>query len=157
MKSRIPFAVAAIFAAGSVHLALAQDQNAPYDPATDAPTVPFAPAWIPKTDPAQTQTFEGGRNLTPGAAPTYVAEPAASVSSDAGEDGQIAASIAMDINADASMKGAKITVQPDASDHKIYLSGNAMSRQQVQRAYEIATAHAGGVSMVVNAIQDVQT
>ena len=142
MKSRIPYLVAALVAAAAIPHTLAQ---APADePLADAPTVPYVPAWIPKTqasaDPSQ-----------------FVAEPAASVSSSAGLEGELAVSIAESINADAAMKGAKITVQPDASDHKIYLTGVALNRQQLLRAAEIAANHAGGGSMVVNAIVDAQT
>jgi len=153
MKSRIPYLVAALLAAGAVQHTLAQ---APADdPTADAPTVPYVPAWIPKGGTVPAEQREGGRNLAPGDPLTYVQEPAATASRTTGLDGELAASIATEISADAAMKNAKITVQP-IEDNKILLTGSAQSPQQVQRAGEIATAHAGE-GLVVNTILDIRT
>jgi len=66
-----------------------------------------------------------------------VDEPVASVSrSDA-----IADAIAQELNADASLKHSKITVQPDESG--VFLSGSTVTDAQARRAIQIATAHAG--------------
>ncbi len=153
MKTRIPYLVAGLLAAGAVQHTLAQ---APADdPTAEAPTVPYVPAWIPKGGTVPAEQREGGRNLDPGAPLTYVAEPAATASRTTGLDGELAASIAGEITADPAMKNAKITVQP-IEDNKILLTGSAQDPQQVQRAGEIAKAHAGE-GLVVNAILDIET
>ncbi len=154
MKTRISFAIAALLAAGAMQHVAAQATSD--DPTADAPTVPYVPAWIPKQQSVPAEMREGGRNLAPGAPLTYVPEPAASVSSDQGLEGQLAVSIADEINADPAMKNAKITVQP-IEDGKMLLTGSAQDRSQVERAGQIAEAHNGGVGTVVNAILDIQT
>jgi hypothetical protein len=68
---------------------------------------------------------------------TYVQEPVASTSR---HDGAAADAIAQELNADASLKGAKITVQP--TEEGIVLTGVASTYAQVKRAGEIARAHA---------------
>jgi hypothetical protein len=153
MKSRIPYLVAAVLAAGAVHHTFAQ---APADdPTAEAPTVPYVPPWIPKGGAVPAEQREGGRNLAPGAPLTYVPEPAATPSRTTGLDGELAASIAAEITADPAMKNAKITVQP-IEDNKILLTGSAQDPQQVRRAGEIAKAHAGE-GLVVNAVLDIKT
>lgn len=153
MKLRTPYLIAALATAGAVQLTFAQ---APADdPTAEAPTVPYVPAWIPKGGTVPAEQREGGRNFDPGQALTYVQEPAATASRTTGLDGELAASIATEITADPAMKNAKITVQP-IEDNKILLTGSAQSPQQVQRAGEIAKAHAGE-GLVVNTILDIQT
>ena len=164
MKS-IPYLVAALLAAGATPQVLAQSQDqqpqgqqsqaSADDPSTEAPTVPYVPPWIPKDQAVPASHREGGRNLTPGEPLTYVPEPAASASKTTGMDGELAAGIAQEISADPAMKDAKITVQP-IEDNKILLTGNAQTREQVERAAEIATNHAGK-GLVVNAILDIKT
>ena len=58
------------------------------------------------------------------------------------------------LNADASLKDSKITVQPDGDN--VLLTGVAQTREQAQRATEIATAAAGG-GVVVNVIRSGKT
>ena len=58
------------------------------------------------------------------------------------------------LNAEVSLKDSKITVQPDGDN--VLLTGVAQSREQVQRASEIATAAAGG-AVVVNAMRPEKT
>jgi Flp pilus assembly secretin CpaC len=58
------------------------------------------------------------------------------------------------LNAEPSLKDSKITVQPDGDN--VLLTGVAQSREQVQRASEIATATAGG-AMVVNVMRPEKT
>lgn len=82
--------------------------------------------------------------------PTFTAEPAASTSTTAGVDGPIADAIARELNADPSMKGAKITVQP--VEDGIVLTGATSTYAQVVRASEVARAHAGE-GQVANVIQ----
>lgn len=66
-----------------------------------------------------------------------VDEPVASVSrSDA-----IADAIAQELNADASLKHSKITVQPD--EGTVFLSGSTLTDAQARRAVQVATSHAG--------------
>ena len=164
MKS-IPYLVAALLAAGATQQAFAQQpdqqQSQPQgqasadDPSTEAPTVPYVPPWIPKDEAVPATHREGGRNHVPGEPLSYVPEPAATASRTTGMDGELAAGIAQEISADPAMKDAKITVQP-IEDNKILLSGSAQTREQVQRAAEIATNHAGK-GLVVNAILDIKT
>jgi BON domain len=137
MDSRIPYALAALLVAGAALHAPAQETAA--DPADEAPTVPYVPAWIPKAQAAGPEF-------------NFVPEPPASASRTNGLDGELAASIAQSISADPAMKNAKITVLPDDGG-TIVLTGTALNRAQAQRAAEIATAHAGA-GTVVNAIVD---
>lgn len=155
MNTRIPFAIAALLAAGALQHAVAQDPATSDDPTAEAPTVPYVPPWIPKDEAVPAVHREGGRNMAPGDPLTYVPEPAATASRTTGLDGELAAGIAQEISADPAMKDAKITVQP-IEDHKILLTGSAQDRQQVERASEIATNHAGK-GLVVNAILDIKT
>jgi hypothetical protein len=165
MKSRIPDLVVAILAAAAIQQVLAQSQDPPSqatqqqasadDASTEAPTVPYVPPWIPKDAAVPASHREGGRNLTPGEPLAYVAEPAASASKTTGMDGELAAGIAQEISADPAMKDAKITVQP-IEDNKILLTGSAQTREQVERAGEIATNHAGK-GLVVNTVLDIKT
>ena len=67
-----------------------------------------------------------------------VNEPIASVS----RDDPLAGTIAQALNAEAALKNAKITVQPDESG-VILLTGATMSEAQKIRATEIARSHAG--------------
>jgi hypothetical protein len=152
MRSILPTALAVLFAAGALDVAAQAPAD---DPTADAPTVPYVPAWIPKSPGVPAAQREGGRNLAPGPELAYVAEPAASASRTTGLDGELANSIAQAISADPAMKNAKITVQPD-SDGTIVLTGVAVNHAQAQRAVEIATSHAGE-GTVVNVIQDAET
>jgi hypothetical protein len=66
-----------------------------------------------------------------------VEEPVASASrSDA-----VADAIVQELNADASLKHSKITVQPDESG--VFLSGSTLTDAQARRAIQVASAHAG--------------
>lgn len=67
-----------------------------------------------------------------------VSEPVASVS----RDDPVAGTIARALNAEASLKNSKITVQPDEGG-VILLTGATMSEAQKIRATAIARAHAG--------------
>ncbi len=67
-----------------------------------------------------------------------VDEPVASVSrADA-----VADAIAQELNADASMKHSKVTVQPDESGG-ILLTGSTLTDAQARQAIKVATTHAG--------------
>ena len=74
-----------------------------------------------------------------------VDEPIASVS----RSDDVANAVAQALNADASLKAAKITVQPD--DGNILLTGSAMTETQRMQASKIAAAHAGE-GKVINTI-----
>ena len=75
-----------------------------------------------------------------------VDEPAASVS----KSDDRANAIAQAINADATLKHSKITVQPDEND-VILLTGSASTEAQRIQAAKIAVSHAGE-GKVVNTI-----
>lgn len=74
-----------------------------------------------------------------------VDEPIASVS----RQDDVANAVAQALNADASLKHSKITVQPD--DGKILLTGSSLTEMQRMRASQIASQHAGE-GKVVNTI-----
>jgi len=73
--------------------------------------------------------------LTPPAG--LVEEPVASVS----RSDDVANAIAQELNADASLKSSKITVQPDEGG--ILLTGTTLTDTQTRRAIQVATTHAG--------------
>jgi hypothetical protein len=66
-----------------------------------------------------------------------VEEPVASVS----RSDEMANAIAQELNADASMKHSKVTVQPNEGG--ILLTGSTLTDAQTRRALQVATAHAG--------------
>jgi hypothetical protein len=66
-----------------------------------------------------------------------VEEPVASVS----RSDETANAIAQELNADASLKSSKITVQPD--ENGIFLSGTTLTDAQTRRAIQVASTHAG--------------
>lgn len=74
-----------------------------------------------------------------------VDEPIASVS----RQDDVANAVAQALNADASLKHSKITVQPD--DGNILLTGSALTEAQRMQATKIAMQHAGE-GKVVNTI-----
>ncbi len=142
MKSRLSPLVAAL-AASAASLAFAQAApQTTATPSAESPSTPAAtPAWTPSKDPVPSTL-------------TFVQEPVASSSRTAGADGELAKSIIDALTAEDSMKGSKITVQPE--NGSITLTGVVPSRAQVKRAGEIATQFAGE-GKVVNAIQDSQS
>ena len=77
---------------------------------------------------------------------TFVQEPIASAS----KQDDRAKAIVDAMNADASLKDSKITVQP-GDDGSITLTGATMTEAQVKRAGEIAAA-ANGDGKVINTI-----
>lgn len=102
----------------------------------------FAAAQV---DTSHTQTTPG--QIASDALPTtFVQEPIASASKQ--EDR--ADAIVQAMNADASLKGSKITVQP-GDDGSILLTGATMSANQVKHAGDIATQQAGE-GKVINTI-----
>src|ERR1043165_1373291 len=90
--------------------------------------------------------------LASGAATLACAQDAAPIASTTSSGGDAATleAIAQALNADASLKDTKITVQADGDN--ILLTGAAQSKEQVQHAGEIANASANG-AQVVNVIQ----
>lgn len=80
-------------------------------------------------------------------------EPVASAATPSTDDG-LATGIVQALNADASMKNAKITVQPEKG--VVYLTGAALTKEQKQKAAGIAAAQAGEGN-VVNTILDDET
>jgi osmotically-inducible protein OsmY len=79
----------------------------------------------------------------------FADEPVASVSTADGPGGELATTIVKELIADPSLKGTKMTVQPE--NDTITLTGTTATRAQVKRAVEIATALAGE-GKVINAI-----
>ena len=124
MKSNIYPVVAALFAAGTLSMAGANNQ--PAAPNKDARSV--------------TGT------TVPADARTYAAEPIASTVTPAGPNAEIEAAIVQALNADESLKGAKIAVA--AEDDKVLLTGASMTKAQREKATEIAVASAGEAKVV---------
>ena len=81
-------------------------------------------------------------------------ESVASASVSGGPDSDNVNSIVAALNADPSLRGSKITVQPDGG--AITLTGATQTPEQKQRAMEIASQVAGEGN-VVNAILDSRT
>ena len=121
MNLSLARALAAVLAAGALPLAFAQ-ANAP------AQTNPAAQTNAP--------------------AVTYVSEPIASASSANAAQGPVGA-IVQELNADTSLNGSKITVQPD--ENTVILTGVTRTYAQATRASKVAATHAGE-GKVVNAI-----
>lgn len=83
--------------------------------------------------------------------PNLVAEPTASLSRADGPGADVGKQLVDTINADQSLKGAKITVQPE--DGKITLTGVTQTRAQAKQLAQMA-AQAVGVENVTNAIRE---
>lgn len=133
---------AAIFASG---VALAWGQAQPPEPAR---TLSDANAPTTQPDVASDAAVRAGRNDHPVPRMNFVDEPIASASKE--DDG--AKAIVEALNADASLKDSKITVQP-MDDGAILLTGSSMTRAQAKRAGEVAAGKAGE-GKVVNVIRD---
>ena len=80
----------------------------------------------------------------------YVDEPIASAMKADGPDADKVNAIVQALNADASLKNAKITVQTD--NDVVLLTGAAATQEQVQRATEVARGSADNAK-VVNVVQ----
>src|SRR6187455_1509314 len=127
MKSRAVPAVVFLIAAGFAVPAFAQTSVKSGDTYVYAPTV------------------LGSRNPVP-----YVNEPIASESTGVAGPSQTLEPIVQALNAEASLKGSKLTVAPDGE--MITLTGVTVTREQMKRAVEIVTSQAGE-GKVANAIQ----
>lgn len=92
-----------------------------------------------------------GKNPRDVTMPQFVDEPIASTNGASGADDQLLKSIVDSLNAEASLKNSKITVQSDADSGTVYLTGAALTPDQVKKATEIASAQAGE-GKVVNAM-----
>ena len=79
----------------------------------------------------------------------YVDEPIASAMKSDGPDADKVNAIVQALNADASLKNSKITVQTD--NDVVLLTGAALTQQQVQRATEVARGTNN--AKVVNTVQ----
>ena len=123
------FAIAAALAASAAAFAAAQD------PAAN----PANPIQIPNGDIHDTARY------------TLVPESVASASVSGGPDAEMVNNIVASLNADPSLRGSKITVQPDNGG--ITLSGATETPEQAQHAMEIANQVAGE-GKVINAIRD---
>jgi hypothetical protein len=108
---------------------------------------------VPTTTPDETAAAARAAGHNPHDVPqmTYVAEPTASASKTEGADGELGKALVDEMNADASLKGSKITVQPE--DGKITLSGVTVTQDQAKKAGQIAAAKVG-VENVTNAIRN---
>jgi BON domain-containing protein len=84
---------------------------------------------------------------------TFVEEPTASASKTEGAEGELAKPLVEALNADASLKGSKITVLPEKDT--VTLTGSAATRDQVKRAGDIAAGQVGQGN-VINTIQSSQ-
>ena len=143
---RIPY-LAALVVAGAASMAAAQT-----DPAATSNTLSNANTPTARPDISSDAAVRAGRNPHAVPAMQFVPEPTASSSKTQGPDAERAKAIVDALNADASLKDSKITVQP-TEDDTITLSGATMTRAQAKRAGEIAAAQAGE-GKVINAIRD---
>jgi len=136
--------LAIALAAAGITAALAQAPAT--TPAQSSATTPAqAPAAAPA--PATAAAPAPGSTLPP----NLVAEPTASMSRADGPGADVGKQLTDAINADQSLKGSKITVQPE--DGKITLSGVTESREQAKKVGQMA-AQAVGVENVTNVIRD---
>ena len=87
----------------------------------------------------------------PAPATAYVDEPIASLATGAQANERTNA-VVQALNADASLKGSKLTVAPDGDD-LVYLTGVTVTRDQMKRAMELAGS---GEGKAVNAITSEQ-
>jgi hypothetical protein len=90
-------------------------------------------------------TTLGSRNPQP-----YVAEPTASAASGLEAPAERLGSIVEALNAEATLKGSKLTVGPE-NEEVVILTGVTVTRDQMKRAMEIAASQAGE-GKVINAI-----
>lgn len=155
MKSRVPQVIAALFAAGAVSLAAAQTN--PSAPSTQPEAnagggSALSNANVPDTKPDvnSAAVSAAGRKQAPSPAMNFVDEPIATASTRQGDDAAMLEAIVKALNADASLKDAKITVQPDGDN--VLLTGRALTGEQKKRATQIAAAQAGD-KKIVNTIQ----
>ena len=128
MKARLPQAVAAALAVGAAALAMAQAQP-PTWPANATEPSPVPP-------------------------PAFVQGPVASAAKTGGTDTDLVSGIVAALNADTSPKDSKITVA--AEDGNVTLTGATQTKEQRDKAGEIALAQAGD-GKVVNAVLDSKT
>jgi len=82
---------------------------------------------------------------------TYVPEPTASASKTEGADGALGNALVEAMNADASLKGSKLTVQPE--NGKVTITGVTMTAAQKKEAVGIAEAKVGAGN-VIDAIRN---
>lgn len=83
----------------------------------------------------------------PAPATAYVDEPIASVAAGV-QPNERANAVVQALNADASLKGSKLTVAPDGDD-LVYLTGVTVTRDQMNRAMELAGAGGGKVANAI--------
>jgi hypothetical protein len=84
-------------------------------------------------------------------ATTYVDEPVASLAAGVQADERTNA-VVQALNADASLKGSKLTVAPDGDD-LVYLTGVTVTRDQMKRALELAGSGGGKVANAITSEQ----
>lgn len=145
MKSHTLHAAAVLLLAAAP---LAFAQTSPTQGQPDAPpNQRLSNANVPTTTPDDSAMGARKAGRVPHDVPqlNLVDEPIASVS----KSDDKANAIVQAMNGDASLKGSKITVQPDQD--QILLTGTALTNAQVKRASEIAT-QAAGEGNVVNTI-----
>ena len=153
MKTPIALALAALFAAGTA-IAQTSKITAPNPPNGNVPPGEvMSEANVPMSEPDITSlaAHAAGKNSRDMPQVTFVNEPIASTSGANGDDAQLLKSIVDSLNAEQSLKNSKITVQSDADSGTVYLTGAALTPDQVKKATEIASAQAGE-GKVVNAM-----
>jgi osmotically-inducible protein OsmY len=108
---------------------------------------------VPTTTPDETAAAARASGHNPHDVPqmTYVSEPTASASKTEGADGELAKAVVDEMNADPSLKGSKITVQPEQD--KVTLSGVTVTMDQAKKAGQIAASKVGAGN-VTNAIRN---
>lgn len=155
MKTLISHSIAALLAAAAVSLAAAQATQSASDAQAAANAgsgTAMSNANVPDTKPDvnSSAVSASGKKQAPSPPMNFADEPIASASTTQGADAQMLDGIVKALNADASLKDAKITVQPDEGN--VLLTGRALTGAQKQRATQIAAAQAGE-RKVVNVIQ----
>ena len=156
MKSPV-LTLAALLAAGTLSPVFAQEKQQlpavqqPLHAQTPSGAVTNSNANVPTTTPdpsSEAAAVAGQLNRAVPAVP-YTPEPIASPVKRVGTSTDVEAAIVEALNADPSLKGAKITVA--AEKEAVLLTGVSMTKAQRKKAMEIASATAGEGN-VVNAI-----
>jgi hypothetical protein len=154
MKSRTQQALAIAVAALVAPAAWAQFDQHAYPAGTEAPPgMTLTDSNYPTTTPDETAEAARAAGHNPHDVPrmTYVSEPTASASKTDGADGVLGNALVEALNADSSLKGCKLTVEPE--DGKVTITGVTMTEAQKKRAVGIAEAKVGAGN-VIDAIRN---
>ena len=154
MKSTLSIAVAALFAAGAMSLAQAQQATGQQGSVVANPpdgTTALSDANVSTNTPDANSAAASlsGDKPAPGLALPFVDEPAAATANSTDPD-DLAKKVTDALNADQSLKNSKIAVASE--NGLVTLTGSVATTEQAQNATRIAAAQAGDGN-VVNVIQ----